>query len=86
MICKALAGARIWTLAEPEDGEWAIQHAKLITVDDSAAFVTSANFSTAAAKRSLECGILSMDSLVAISLREHLQNLHKHGVLIDLKL
>jgi len=86
LICKALAGARIWTLAEPEDGEWAIQHAKLITVDDSAAFVTSANFSTAAAKRSLECGILSMDSLVAISLREHLQNLHKHGVLIDLKL
>jgi len=84
MICKALDGARVWTLAEPEDGQWAIQHSKLITVDDSAAFVTSANFSNAAAKHSLECGMLSTDSLVAVSLREHLQNLHQHGVLVDL--
>lgn len=83
MICKALAGARVWTLAEPADGEWAIQHSKLITVDDTAVFVTSANFSTAAARRSLECGMLSRDSLVAVSVREHLQNLHHHGVLID---
>jgi phosphatidylserine/phosphatidylglycerophosphate/cardiolipin synthase-like enzyme len=86
MICKALQGARMWTLAEPEGGEWAIQHSKLITVDDTAAFVTSANFSAAAAKRSLECGMLSKDTLVAVSVREHLQNLHKHGVLIDLEL
>lgn len=84
MICKVLDGARVWTLAEPEDGEWAIQHAKLITVDDTVAFVTSANFSTAGAKRSLECGMMSRDSLVAVSVREHLQNLHKHGILIDL--
>jgi phosphatidylserine/phosphatidylglycerophosphate/cardiolipin synthase-like enzyme len=84
IISKALAGARVWTLAEPEDGQWAIQHSKLITVDDTAAFVTSANFSAAAAMRSLECGMMSKDSLVAVSLREHLQNLHKHGVLIDL--
>lgn len=86
MICKALDGARVWTLVEPEDGEWAIQHSKLITVDDTAAFVTSANFSTAGAKRSLECGMLSRDSLVAASVREHLQNLHTHGVLVDLVL
>jgi phosphatidylserine/phosphatidylglycerophosphate/cardiolipin synthase-like enzyme len=84
LVAGQLKGARIWTLAEPEDGEWAIQHSKLITVDDSAAFVTSANFSVAGAKRSLECGILSKDSLVAVSVREHLQNLHAHGALIDL--
>lgn len=84
MICKLLSGARIWTLAEPEDGDWAIQHSKLITVDDTAVFVTSANFSTAAARRSLECGLLSRDSLVAVSVREHLQNLHRYGVLVDL--
>lgn len=84
MICKLLPGARVWTLAEPADGEWAIQHSKLIAVDDTAVFVTSANFSTAAARRSLECGLLSRDSLVAVSVREHLQNLHKYGVLIDL--
>lgn len=83
MIYKLLVGARVWTLAEPADGEWAIQHSKLITVDDNAVFVTSANFSTAAARRSLECGMLSRDSLVAVSVREHLQNLHQHGVLVD---
>lgn len=83
MIRRALEGARIWTLAEPEDGSWAIQHSKLISVDDTAAFVTSANFSTAAAKRSLECGMLSRDMLVAASLREHLENLHQHGFLVD---
>ncbi|MBZ4519464.1 DISARM system phospholipase D-like protein DrmC [Mycobacterium avium] len=85
MICKALDGAHVWTLAEPDDGEWAIQHAKLITVDDTVAFVTSANFSTAGAKRSLECGMLSRDSIVAVSVRQHLQNLHTHGVLVDLR-
>lgn len=83
MICKALNGARTWTLAQPEGGLWAIQHSKLITVDDTTAFVTSANFSTAGARRSLECGMLTRDSLVAMSLREHLQNLHTHGILID---
>ena len=84
LIAHELWGARIWTLAEPEDGQWAIQHSKLIAVDDRASFVTSANFSTAAAMRSLECGILSKDALIAAGIREHLQNLHKHGVLVDL--
>jgi len=84
MMCAALAGARMWRLAEPEDGDWAIQHSKLIAVDDTAVFVTSANFSTAGAKRSLECGMLSRDSLVAASVRQHLENLHTHGVLVDL--
>ncbi|MHA7662676.1 DISARM system phospholipase D-like protein DrmC [Mycolicibacterium sp. HS_4_1] len=83
LIAKELKGARIWKLAEPENGPQAIQHSKLITVDDSAAFVTSANFSTAAAKRSLECGMMTRDSAVAASVREHLENLHAHGFLID---
>lgn len=84
LIAEELDGARVWTLAEPEDGQWAIQHSKLITVDDRAALVTSANFSSAAAMRSLECGMLSRDSLIAAGLREHLQTLHEHGVLMDL--
>jgi phosphatidylserine/phosphatidylglycerophosphate/cardiolipin synthase-like enzyme len=84
LIAQKLNGARIWTLAEPADGHWAIQHAKLIAVDDRSSFVTSANFSAAAAMRSLECGMLSQDALIAAGIREHLENLHKHGVLIDL--
>ena len=85
LIAQKLSGARIWTLAEPGDGQWAIQHAKLIAVDDRSSFVTSANFSTAAAMRSLECGVLSQDALISAGIREHLENLHKHGVLINLK-
>jgi phosphatidylserine/phosphatidylglycerophosphate/cardiolipin synthase-like enzyme len=84
LIAQKLNGARIWTLAEPAEGHWAIQHSKLITVDDRGSFVTSANFSTAAAMRSLECGMLSGDPLIAAGIRAHLQNLHTHGVLIDL--
>ena len=84
LIAQQLHGAHVWTLAEPEDGQWAIQHSKLIAVDDRASLVTSANFSTAAAMRSLECGMLSKDALIAAGIREHLQNLHAHGVLVDL--
>lgn len=84
LIADELDGARIWTLAKPEDGHWAIQHSKLIAVDDRNSFVTSANFSTAAARRSLECGMFSQDALIAIGIREHLHNLYTHGVLVDL--
>jgi phosphatidylserine/phosphatidylglycerophosphate/cardiolipin synthase-like enzyme len=84
LIADELKDARVWTLAEPEDGHWAIQHAKLITVDDRTSFVTSANFSAVAALRSLECGMMTNDVLIATGLREQLENLHSHGVLIDL--
>ncbi|UYM05482.1 DISARM system phospholipase D-like protein DrmC [Solicola gregarius] len=84
MIAGMLDGARVWTLDEPEDDAYAIQHAKLIAVDDREALVTSANFSLAAAERSLECGLLSVDATIATGLRERLDLLHRHGVLIDL--
>jgi len=83
IIRFALPNARMWTLAQPEDGSWAIQHAKLIAVDDRFALVTSANFSKAAAQRSLECGLQSTDPGVARGLREHLELLHQNGVLVD---
>ena len=84
MIARLLAGARIWTLKEPEVNSYAIQHAKLLAVDDREALVTSANFSKAAAERSLECGLLSTDAAIATGLREHLDLLYQHGVLVDL--
>ena len=83
MIRAALPMARMWTLADPEDGSWAIQHAKLITVDDRCALVTSANFSQAAALRSMECGLRSTDQAVARGLREHLDRLNQNGVLVN---
>jgi len=84
MIVRRLAGARVWTLEKPEDDAYAIQHAKLIAVDDREALITSANFSTAAAERSLECGLLTNDLLITRGLRERLDLLHQHGALIDM--
>ena len=84
MVAGMLVGAQIWTLEKPADDTCAIQHAKLITVDDREALVTSANFSTAAAERSLECGLLSTDTAIATGLRERLALLHRYGVLVDL--
>ena len=83
IIRGALPGARLWTLPEPDDGSWAVQHAKLIAVDDRVALVTSANFSSAAATRSLECGLQSIDPGIARGVREHLELLHQNGVLVD---
>lgn len=83
IIRQELPTARMWTLAQPDDGSWAIQHAKLIAVDDRFSLVTSANFSKAAAQRSLECGLQSTDPSVARALREYLELLHQNGVLID---
>lgn len=84
MVAGVLVGAQIWTLEKPADDTYAVQHAKLITVDDREALVTSANFSAAAAERSLECGLLSTDQAIATGLRERLVLLHRHGVLMDL--
>lgn len=83
MIRDALPWARMWRLAQPEDNSWAIQHAKLISVDDRVALVSSANFSEAAVMRSLECGLQSSDPSIARGLREHLERLRENGVLID---
>ncbi|MFE3173870.1 DISARM system phospholipase D-like protein DrmC [Amycolatopsis sp. NPDC059090] len=84
MVAGMLVGAQIWTLEQPANQAYAIQHAKLITVDDREALVTSANFSKAAAERSLECGLLSTDIAISTGLRERLELLHQHGVLVDL--
>lgn len=80
---EALPTARLWTLADPEGGHWAIQHSKVVTVDDRASLVTSANFSYSAVNRSLECGVLQRDRETARTLREHFDRLHCHGVLVD---
>lgn len=84
VLPKALAGARVWAYAPEAVGEYApLQHAKLVVVDRTAALVTSANFSNAAAKLNLECGLLSHDADVAENLVHQMETLHGHGALVD---
>lgn len=83
-VPKALAGARVWAYAPESVGEYVpLQHAKLVVVDRTAALVTSANFSHAAAKLNLECGLLSHDAAVAEDLVRQLEVLRDNGVLVD---
>jgi phosphatidylserine/phosphatidylglycerophosphate/cardiolipin synthase-like enzyme len=84
VLPKALAGARVWAYAPEAVGEYVpLQHAKLVVVDRTAALVTSANFSNAAAKLNLECGLLSHDADVAESLVQQMETLYGHGALVD---
>lgn len=84
VVPKALAGARVWAYAPESVGEYLpLQHAKLVVVDRTAALVTSANFSNAAAKLNLECGLLSHDGDVAENLVQQLETLYDHGALVD---
>lgn len=84
VIPKALAGARVWAYAPEPVGEYTpLQHAKLVVIDRTAALVTSANFSNAAAKLNLECGLLSHDAEIADSLVRQIETLHEHGALVD---
>jgi len=83
VIREALPDARMWTLAEPDNGAWAIQHAKVIAVDDRTSLISSANFSEAAALRSLECGVYSTEPTVSRGVREQLERLREAKVLVD---
>lgn len=83
-VPNALVGARVWAYAPETVGEYVpLQHAKLVVVDRTAALVTSANFSNAAAKLNLECGLLSHDVDVAENLVQQLETLYDHGALVD---
>ena len=82
-MLQQLPGATLWTYALTDDQKWPPrQHAKFLVVDDTTTFVTSANFSTAAATKNLECGLLSREPGVALGIREQLEALFEHGVLL----
>ena len=70
-------------MKEPDPGEYAVQHAKVVMIDDLACLVTSANFSEAAAERNLECGVLMRDRGIAKSIGSHFATLRQHGHLVD---
>ncbi|PUA83075.1 hypothetical protein C7S10_01575 [Nocardioides currus] len=83
-LLQQLPGARLWTYALTDDSQYPPrQHAKFVVVDEGASFVTSANFSDAAAKRNLECGLLSRDPSIARGITTQLETLRQHHVLVD---
>lgn len=83
-LLHQLPGARLWTYSLTGDSQYPPrQHAKLVVIDESASFVTSANFSDAAARRNLECGLLSRDMSIARGIRAQLETLYQHHVLVD---
>jgi phosphatidylserine/phosphatidylglycerophosphate/cardiolipin synthase-like enzyme len=83
MLRSRLTGARFWTFA-PTDGEYAIQHSKVVIVDSRVAFVTSANLSTAGAERNLEAGVIIHDAAFASGMRQRFTKLREAGALADL--
>lgn len=84
LVQKQLPGTQLWTYGLTDDSTYPPrQHAKLVVVDEKAAFVTSANFSDAAAKRNLECGLLSRDPAIARGMKTQLEMLRRHEVLVD---
>ena len=83
LLFQQLPGARLWTYALTDDSQWPPrQHAKFVVVDEAATLVTSANFSTAAALKNLECGLLSREPEVARGISHQLETLFEHGVLV----
>lgn len=83
LLAGHLQGAWFWTLTPAADGSYAVQHAKLVLVDDRAGLITSANLSAAAADRNLECGLLTEDAWLVQRMRRHLDDLFLDGYLIE---
>lgn len=80
---RSLVGATFLGYVAPA-GEYGIQHSKVVLVDSSIAFVTSANFSDAAAHRNLETGVTISDPDFATKVRQRFRSLKAHGFLVDL--
>ncbi|GIU56679.1 DISARM system phospholipase D-like protein DrmC [Arthrobacter sp. NicSoilC12] len=75
-----LQGARFLKYVPP-NGQYGLQHSKVVIVDSAVALMTSANFSDAAAHRNLEAGVLIRDPLFASKLRQRFASLHQTGSL-----
>jgi phosphatidylserine/phosphatidylglycerophosphate/cardiolipin synthase-like enzyme len=55
-------------------------HAKCVVVDESIAFVTSANFTTAAQHKNVELGVLVRDAVFARRVASQWRNLVARGL------
>lgn len=68
----------------PQGGPRACLHAKCIVVDDTWAFVTSANFTEAAHGRNVEAGVVVEDHAFACQLRRQFEALVQADALVEL--
>lgn len=84
MLRSKLTGARFWTYRAP-DGQYALQHSKVLIVDSRDALVTSANLSTAGAERNLEAGVVIHDIEFASHMRQRFTKLWEHGAITELE-
>lgn len=82
MLKSKLEGATFWAFV-PADGGYGLQHSKVVIVDSRLAFVTSANFSDAAADRNLEAGVVIRDADVASKMRQRFSKLRAAGRLTE---
>jgi phosphatidylserine/phosphatidylglycerophosphate/cardiolipin synthase-like enzyme len=69
-------------LIEPDRSKSGVMHAKVVIIDDSAAFVTSANFTEAAQERNVEAGILTRNPVPISQLLEYFHGLISRGALL----
>lgn len=74
-VLAGLSVTRLRWPAERRKSPWASMHAKVVVVDRSAAFVTSANLSETAANDSLEAGILLRGGDIPMRLADHIDRL-----------
>ena len=63
------------------EGPGGVLHAKAVVADDSAVFITSANFTEAALDRNIEIGLLVRDRTLALSVTSHFQRLIEQKLL-----
>lgn len=71
---------------ETEPGKRACLHAKVVVVDDSEVFITSANFTEAAQQRNIEVGVSFHSRTVGAQLQQFFDDLLSQGALSELKL
>jgi phosphatidylserine/phosphatidylglycerophosphate/cardiolipin synthase-like enzyme len=83
-LISALPGVRFLRMPTNTKGVWAAMHAKFVVVDDQVAFVTSANFSDAAADRNLELGVIVDQQPVARALTKHVEDLKTARLLVNI--
>ena len=81
MIKRELEEAELLSIAPSPDGKHPLMHAKFLVIDGAYTFITSANFSIAAADSSLETGLWVRNEFVSAQIKDHVDHLSEIGIL-----
>ena len=81
-IRKELRGATLLALVKQPGPFTPTMHSKFLVVDGVHAFLTSANFSVAAADANLETGVWVRNPFIAHQIKEHVDHLREAGDLV----